>query len=57
MVLGERYRFGVGVDQSHQIRDRRSGLDPFKSRLGPFDLDPTAVRRAYPFTIRIRSGP
>jgi hypothetical protein len=45
------------VDQSRQIRDRRSGLDPFKSRLGPFDLDPTAVRRAYPFTIRIRSGP
>jgi hypothetical protein len=56
VVLGEKYWFGLRVNQSRQIWDRRSGLDPFKCGLGPSDLDPTAVRRAYRFAVGIRSG-
>jgi hypothetical protein len=49
VVRVKRYRFGVGVNQSRPIQDLRSGLDSFKYRSGPSDLDRMAIVSAYPF--------
>jgi hypothetical protein len=51
MDLKRAYRFGVRMNRSRQIWNGWSRLNPVKYRSGPFDLDPKADDRAYPFAL------